>query len=59
MIKALVQDASLSRYLDVGCGDGSSTLEIAKLVKAREIYGADISDKALEVAQRRGITAVR
>jgi len=59
VIKALVQDALLSRYLDVGCGDGSLTLEIAKLVKAREIYGVDISDKALKVAQRRGIIAVK
>ena len=39
VVKALAQSAALSRYLDVGCGDGSLTLEIAKLVKAREIYG--------------------
>jgi methionine biosynthesis protein MetW len=45
------------RLLDVGCGDGT----LGMLVRNRfeEIYGVDISDKAIEVAQRRGIKAYK
>jgi methionine biosynthesis protein MetW len=45
------------RLLDVGCGDGI----LGMLVRNRfeEIYGVDISDKAIEVAQRRGIKAYK
>jgi methionine biosynthesis protein MetW len=45
------------RLLDVGCGDGI----LGMLVRNRfeEIYGVDISDKAVEVAQRRGIKAYK
>lgn len=42
-------------FLDLGCGDGSLTMEIAKLVEAKEIYCADIDVKALEKALLRGI----
>jgi len=27
------------RYLDLGCGNGSFTLKVAKLVKAKEVMG--------------------
>jgi SAM-dependent methyltransferase len=30
-----------AKYLDMGCGDGSFTLEIAKIVKAEEVWGVD------------------
>jgi len=45
------------RLLDVGCGDGI----LGMLVRNRfdEIYGVDISDKAIEAAQRRGIKAYK
>ena len=32
------------RYLDLGYGDGSFTLEIANPIQAREIVGVDISE---------------
>ena len=43
------------RYLDLGCGDGNFTLEIANLVEAREIVGVDISEQALSLAQRKDV----
>lgn len=45
------------RLLDVGCAEGT----LGTLVRDRfeEIYGIDISDKAIELAQRRGIRAYK
>ena len=37
--------------LDVGCGTGITTVEIANYVK--EIYALDLSDKMLEIAKRK------
>jgi len=47
------------RYLDLGCGDGSFTLEIADLVEAREIVGVDISEQALTKAQGKVLRRLR
>lgn len=46
---------SAERYLDLGCGDGELTLQIAHLVKAKEVVGVDISEEALEKARDRSI----
>jgi len=40
--------------LDLGCGDGSLTIEVAKAVEAKEIYCIDIDARALSVAGARG-----
>jgi len=40
--------------LDLGCGDGSLTIEVAKAVKAKKIYCVDIDARALSVAEARG-----
>jgi len=36
--------------LDLSCGDGSITVEIAKVVKAKDVYGVDVNEKALHSA---------
>jgi len=36
------------RYLDLGCGDGTLTAMIAKIVEANEVYGVDIDDMFLQ-----------
>jgi len=41
--------------LDLGCSNGSLTMEIANIVQAREIYGVDIDESALREAAMRGI----
>lgn len=38
-------------YLDLGCRDEGLTVEIAKIVQAREVCGIDIDDKAPRKAQ--------
>jgi len=48
--------------LDVGCGTGRSTLELARLAPSGSVLGVDLSAKMLErartVAQREGLTNV-
>jgi predicted RNA methylase len=41
--------------LDLGCSDGSLTVEIAKVVGASETYCVDIDVNALGVASARGL----
>jgi len=41
--------------LDLSCNDGSVTIEIAKAVGAKEVYGVDIDENALKLAAARGI----
>jgi methionine biosynthesis protein MetW len=45
------------RLLDIGCGDGL----LGALVKDRfeEVYGVDISERAVEIARQRGVIASR
>ncbi|MGQ9873585.1 class I SAM-dependent methyltransferase, partial [Leptodesmis sp.] len=43
------------RLLDIGCGDG--VLGVLVRDRFEEIYGIDISDKAVELARQRGIKA--
>lgn len=50
-------DVSGEKYLDIGIGAGYSTLEIANQINAKEIYGIDISDKAVDAAITMGIIA--
>ncbi|MEM2351605.1 MAG: class I SAM-dependent methyltransferase [Thermoproteota archaeon] len=33
------------KYLDLGCGDGSFTLEVADVLNAWKVYGVDISGR--------------
>jgi len=52
--KELIKDIKFSKQdivLDIGCGQGLSTLLIGK--KCKKIYGIDISKKGLIIAERR------
>ena len=42
-------------YLDLGCNDGQVTRIVAKIVKAKEVYGIDIDCDALKKAEKKGI----
>ncbi len=45
------------RVLDVGCGPGSITLDIARLVEPGEVIGLERSQAAVEVAKAAGVDA--
>jgi len=49
---------SPGRILDYGCGTGRLLQRLQEIYKKNEIYGADISDKALDYCQRRGTSNV-
>jgi len=36
------------RYLDIGCNNGAFTMEVIKVVRAKEVYGVDILDEVLD-----------
>ena len=50
---------NVQKYLDLGCGNGTFTLEVAKILGARQIYCVEISDKLVSEARDKGIEAVR
>jgi len=41
-----------SKILDLGCGDGTRTKKIMKLVTAIEAYGIDINQTSLKEAEK-------
>lgn len=51
----LRQEIRARKYLDIGCADGSFTMQIAKNVGAKLVYGVDISPQALKEASNKGI----
>lgn len=51
----LMKGIKANALLDLGCGDGDLTLKMAQTLEASEIYGVDINDKALKVAETKGI----
>lgn len=46
------------RMLDVGCGDGFFSSELAKVLQAKKIFGIDISAKAVNEAKGHGVEAI-
>jgi methionine biosynthesis protein MetW len=45
--------------LDVGCGDGTFTVLLKEAINAKEVFGIDLAEEAVAVAQRRGIKAIQ
>jgi len=45
---------NISKYLDLGCEDGSLTLEVANAFQCSEVWGVDIDENALNNASMRG-----
>jgi len=54
----LVRDlkhTNIENFIDLGCDDGTLTILVAKEVNAKEVYGVDISNEALEKAAQKDI----
>jgi SAM-dependent methyltransferase len=47
------------RIVDIGCGDGAATSELARRARGHTVVGADWSCQALRRARGRGLTVVR
>lgn len=44
------------KFLDIGCSEGTFTLQIASALGTKEIYGVEISPQACQIALKRGIS---
>lgn len=48
-----------SKIVELGCGEGSILLTIARALGAKEVYGVDINEEALKKAQAKGIKVAK
>lgn len=53
----LLESGKSTRLLDLGCGDGSFTLEMAKKVGTTELYGIDVFEESIQQCEANGIKA--
>ncbi len=54
-IMEIAEDIDDGRLLDIGCNDGSFSIEIADHIKAKEIYGIEIDANIAKKAEEKGI----
>ncbi len=57
--KKLVTKRKIDRFLDIGCGDGTFSLEFANLVNTREIHGIEFIDEYQKQAIEKGIKCIK
>jgi ubiquinone/menaquinone biosynthesis C-methylase UbiE len=53
----IFQKFSGQRFLDIGCGDGDISLLLKESMGAQEAFGVDIAQRAVELANQKGIKA--
>jgi SAM-dependent methyltransferase len=53
--KKLLVKNGVARFLDTGCSDGSLTIEFAKKMGAKEVYGVEFTEEYRGQAETRGI----
>lgn len=51
-------DIKGDKYLDLGCSDGDFTTQVATEIKARELYGIDVSADSVRHASEKGVKAL-
>ncbi|MGH3657485.1 MAG: 3' terminal RNA ribose 2'-O-methyltransferase Hen1 [Micromonosporaceae bacterium] len=52
-VLAALEDSGATRVLDLGCGEGALLLDLVRHRRYTEIVGADVSSRALLIAERR------
>ena len=45
--------------VDIGCGDGTVTKQLAESIGAKEVFGIDISERSLDIARSKGIKTLK
>ena len=59
VILNLLETDESARVLDLGCGDGSFTVELGKKVATTELHGIEIDEESIQQCEAKGITAYR
>jgi SAM-dependent methyltransferase len=57
--KELLSGRPVDSVLDVGCGDGSVTMDFAGAVGAKEVHGIEYVDELRELAGEKGVMCVK
>jgi SAM-dependent methyltransferase len=55
----ILKKSKCANLLDIGCNDGTYTKKIGKSTKISELYGIEIDDKLLKLANKNGINAIK
>ena len=50
---------NFKKILDIGCGDGNFTVLIGRACNANEVYGVEISETGVKMAEKKGIKAIK
>lgn len=56
---SLISKRKVNKFLDLGCGDGKFTMEFAKVIKPKEVYGIEFIDEDRSKAEKRGIKCLK
>ena len=54
-IFSLLGKNSNANFLDLGCADGNLTMKLAKVIGTVNIYGVEIVDEKIKIAEENGI----
>jgi SAM-dependent methyltransferase len=58
-VLAFARTCRAERYLDIGCGNGSFSVLLRDALRANEVYGIEIVEKAAEEARKLGLCCVQ
>jgi|GEM_PF-1556546 Methylase involved in ubiquinone/menaquinone biosynthesis len=58
-IFSLLERNDGASLLDLGCGDGSSTMLVAERIGASKVYGIDLDEENVMRARERGVIVYR
>jgi ubiquinone/menaquinone biosynthesis C-methylase UbiE len=57
--KKLVRNTNVKSFLDLGCGDGSLTMDFAGIIKPGKIYAIEFMDEDRKKAEKKGIKCLK